>query len=177
MFVFPRQDSVEVTTKVIWCEKIPGTLPRLVHPTAFSPSQPEMREVWRTWAKSSYVLRGVLFSWKLQLLEKTNKKKDEFAQLSTLNLRPVFLKMIDGGKESVVLIKDVTLLTFHICFLCSTVASAHTHAHTHTFLKKNDSRMWLFKFHFHSITQLDDAALLASYGLILMTDKVKLKLL
>lgn len=49
--------------------------------------------------------------------------------------------------------------------------------HTNTFLKKNDSRMWLFKFHFHSITQLDDAALLASYGLILMTDKVKLKLL
>lgn len=58
------------------------------------------------------------------------KKKDEFAQLSTLNLRPVFLKMIDGGKESVVLIKDVTLLTFHICFLCSTVASAHTQTHS-----------------------------------------------
>lgn len=176
MFVFPRQDSVEVTTKVIWCEKIPGTLPRLVHRLLFPRlnlrcvryDAPEQNRVM-SW--EAFCSVGNSNCWRKQ------KKKDEFAQLSTLNLRPVFLKMIDGGKESVVLIKDVTLLTFHICFLCSTVASAHTHAHTHTFLKKNDSRMWLFKFHFHSITQLDDAALLASYGLILMTDKVKLKLL
>lgn len=174
MFVFPRQDSVEVTTKVIWCEKIPGTLPRLVQPTAFSPSQPEMREVWRTWAKSSYVLRGVLFSWKLQLLEKTKKKKRWIrAALDTEPSAGLFKndwwrKGKCGSHKGCHPLNIPHLFPLQHC---------RERTHTHTFLKKNDSRMWLFKFHFHSITQLDDAALLASYGLILMTDKVKLKLL